>query len=91
VADAAVLPDKRAVERVLRDAGLSARQAKRLIGGGWPALARDVEDDLPALLRQAAGTLERVRDAAPGAAADGVKCKLSLDCDRDDPARAPAD
>lgn len=28
-------PDRRAVERALRGAGLSGRQAKRLLAGGW--------------------------------------------------------
>jgi len=33
--------DKRTVEKVLRDAGLSRRQSKAFIGGGYEALARD--------------------------------------------------
>lgn len=46
----AELPDKRDVERALRDAGLSARQAKRLLSGGWRALAPDDPLDAEALL-----------------------------------------
>jgi hypothetical protein len=46
----AELPDKRDVERALREAGLSARQAKRLLSGGWRALAPDDPLDAEALL-----------------------------------------
>jgi hypothetical protein len=46
----AELPDKRDVERALREAGLSARQATRLLSGGWRALAPDDPLDAEALL-----------------------------------------
>lgn len=35
------LPDKRAIERALRAAGLSPRQSKKLLSGGWRAVAND--------------------------------------------------
>ena len=37
--------DKRAAERALRGAGLSARQAKRVLSGGWRALGADATAD----------------------------------------------
>ncbi len=32
------LPDKRAVEKALRECGLSSRQARKVIAGGWKLL-----------------------------------------------------
>jgi hypothetical protein len=86
VADA-VLPEKRHIERALRDAGLSARQAKRLLSGGWRALGAD-DDDLPSMLRRTAAALERL---GPVHSVDAVESNLTLACDRDDPPRAPPD
>ncbi len=57
------LPDKREVERVLRAAGLSARQAKRLLSGGWRALAPDDPLDAEALLLRLEALVARSQDA----------------------------
>lgn len=34
-------PDRPAIEKALRDAGLSARQAKKILSGGWRLVAGD--------------------------------------------------
>lgn len=47
------LPErKRELEAALRDAGLSRRDAKRLISGGWDVLVRDDQDDLAEALKK---------------------------------------
>ena len=51
-------PTERDVERVLRDAGLSNRDAKTVLSGGWEALHRDGADDTP----------DEAEDEAPAAA-----------------------
>ena len=43
-----IILTKREVEKVLRDAKLSRRQAKAFIGGGYDALARDEQDRVDA-------------------------------------------
>lgn len=43
----AALPSKRDLERALRGAGLSARQAKRLLADGYRALGNETADDDP--------------------------------------------
>jgi hypothetical protein len=55
-------PDKRAAERALRGAGLSARQAKRVLSGGWRALGADAAadpDDMVDMLEDLARQLRR--------------------------------
>jgi hypothetical protein len=42
-------PDRPAIERALREAGLSARQAKRLLSGGWSLVAGEEEQLLAEL------------------------------------------
>lgn len=48
---------KRELEMHLRDAGLSRRDAKRLISGGWSALVRDDEVGLAKALRKLKNTI----------------------------------
>ena len=57
------LPDKREIERALRAAGLSGRQAKRLLSGGWRALAPDDPLDAEALLIRLEAMVARSQDA----------------------------
>ena len=59
------LPDKRELERTLRAAGLSARQAKRLLSGGWQALDPNAppEDDADALLAKLEALSTRLRES----------------------------
>lgn len=35
------LPDKRTIEKILRENGLSNRQAKKLVAGGYPLLVSE--------------------------------------------------
>ena len=37
------LPDRRAIKAALRDAGLSNRQVKALLGSGWRGLVSETE------------------------------------------------
>ena len=53
-------PTKREVERALLACGLSPRQAKRLVAGGWPAAfkASSEADELVDLVQE---SIERLR------------------------------
>jgi hypothetical protein len=54
------LPTRRDVERALREAGLSNRQARKFVSAGWPALVGEAQaelDDLRALIEETAGKL----------------------------------
>ncbi|MBI3776770.1 MAG: hypothetical protein HY273_14710 [Gammaproteobacteria bacterium] len=42
-------PDRPAVEKALRECGLSARQAKKLLSGGWKLLSSEEEQLLAEL------------------------------------------
>jgi hypothetical protein len=59
------LPDKREVERTLRATGLSARQAKRLLSGGWRALDPNAppDGDADALLAKLEALATRLRES----------------------------
>ncbi len=58
------LPErKRELEAALRDAGLSRRDAKRLISGGWDVLVRDDQDDLAKALEKFSKTLQEANHA----------------------------
>jgi hypothetical protein len=46
--DKQTLPDRPAVEKALRECGLSSRQAKKLLSGGW----RLIVDENEALLAE---------------------------------------
>lgn len=58
-------PNPREFEKALRDAGLSANQSKRLLSGGWRALARDESEDdaekVAVLVKQLQRITERLR------------------------------
>nr|WP_145545767.1 hypothetical protein [Variovorax boronicumulans] len=61
MADEKPIPERRLIERALRDAGLSRVHAKRFISAGWPALvdARRAEaDELRSQLEELRETLE---------------------------------
>lgn len=49
---------KRELEVALRDVGLSHRDAKSLISGGWPALVRDDQADLAKALQELSNTIK---------------------------------
>lgn len=54
----AVLPTKKVLERALRDAGLTARQSKKLLAAGYRAIADDDgSEELAERLEQLAQTL----------------------------------
>lgn len=68
------LPDKQSLEKLLRDAGLPNKAAKRITVGGWPALVGDRDDHdgtaakLAASISEAAARLNRIvgnRNDAP--------------------------
>jgi hypothetical protein len=42
-------PDRPTIERVLREAGLSSRQAKKLLSGGWKLLRGDNAEEEEAI------------------------------------------
>jgi hypothetical protein len=56
------LPPRREVERALRAAGLSRRQAKRFISVGWPALVGEAQAEMDELRAQ----LDDLRSSMPG-------------------------
>lgn len=56
----AALPSKRQLEHVLRDAGLSARQAKKLLSGGYSALGAE-DDNLAEIAEQLDALSQRLR------------------------------
>ncbi|MNZ78379.1 Caudovirus prohead protease [compost metagenome] len=54
-------PDPRTFEQAARDAlGLSAREAKRLMAGGWSGLVRDVQPDDSEELAAVAAHIKRI-------------------------------
>ncbi len=57
-------PNPREFERAARDAlGLSAREAKRLMSGGWNGLVRDEQADDSAELAHIAAKLQRITES----------------------------
>ncbi len=52
------LPTKRELEKLLRDAGLSQREAKALISQGWSGFIRDDEADLTEALKKLSNTVK---------------------------------
>lgn len=48
------LPTRTTVERALREVGLSARQARRFVAVGWPALVGEIQGERDALADQLA-------------------------------------
>jgi hypothetical protein len=50
----AALPDRRTIERALRAAGLSSRQAKRFVSAGWPALVGEAQAEVDELTAELA-------------------------------------
>ncbi|WP_260465721.1 HK97 family phage prohead protease [Stutzerimonas stutzeri] len=62
-----VNPNPRDFERSVRDAlGLSAREAKRLMAGGWNGLVRDEQPDDSAELAAIAAKLQSITQALQG-------------------------
>ncbi|GLK90036.1 HK97 family phage prohead protease [Pseudomonas turukhanskensis] len=60
-------PNPREFERAARDAlGLSAREAKRLMAGGWNGLVRDEQPDDSADLARIAAKLQRITATLQG-------------------------
>lgn len=60
-------PNPRDFERAARDAlGLSAREAKRLMAGGWNGLVREEQADDSAELAQIAAKLQRITQSLQG-------------------------
>lgn len=60
-------PNPRDFERAARDVlGLSAREAKRLMGGGWNGLVRDEQADNSAELAQIAAKLQNITATLQG-------------------------
>jgi hypothetical protein len=55
-------PDRRTLERALREAGLSARLAKRLLSAGWPALVGEHQAERDELRAQLADLTSSLRD-----------------------------
>jgi hypothetical protein len=54
-------PSRRDAERALRDVGLSARQAKRVISGGWAAAFKEDAGDAAELLEALQQFTDRLR------------------------------
>ena len=61
-----ILPERRDVKRVLRDAGLSARQVQAFLRGGWPALVGVAQAEADELRE----TVERLELVAKGTFGD---------------------
>lgn len=60
------IPERRLIERALRDAGLSARQAKRLLSAGWQALVDERRAEVDELRAQIDELRERLSSQAGG-------------------------
>lgn len=56
------LPDRRSIERALRAAGLSHRQARKFISAGWPSLVDEARAEVDELQAQ----LEAMRESMAG-------------------------
>lgn len=61
--DAQPIPERRVIERALCGAGLTRRQAKRLISVGWPALV----DERRAEIDEVRAQLEDLQEAIASA------------------------
>lgn len=59
---AAGLPSKRDVERALVAAGLSGRQAKKLLARGWRAIGSPQDDEVERLAEVAEELARRLRE-----------------------------
>lgn len=60
------LPDRRSIERALKAAGLSGRQAKRFVSAGWASLVHEAQAEIDELAAELAELRESLARRAPG-------------------------